>query len=332
MNKRINWIDMAKGYGTILVILGHLIKSGFVRYEIYSFHMPLFFFLAGYVFSPTKYNCKDFITKKLRTLIVPYFFMGTIISFCMWIFHGEYSLSDFIDCFVPLFVQKRFQAIWFLTCLFFTEIIMFLLVKITHNNYKKLLVTSCIMAILGFFYYELSFEALPWNIDICLIAIFYFTIGYITKQTQLFEKAGLFSAKKIIIITGILLQFSLVAINAYIFNDYPDMFYNRYACIPITLLASILGIALIVYISNLKCIKPISYIGKHSLIYFGWHNALIIPILTIVYKALGIFQTPDTPISCTIYVLVTTILLVALLTIVDVLIRKTKLKLFLGIK
>lgn len=62
MNNRIEWIDMAKGYGVILVILGHfgLEKLG---YWIYSFHMPLFFFLAGYVFKE-KLKIKDFVLNK----------------------------------------------------------------------------------------------------------------------------------------------------------------------------------------------------------------------------------------------------------------------------
>ena len=47
--KRISWIDMAKGYGTILVIFAHIHYGG-LRTWIYTFHMPLFFFLSGYVF------------------------------------------------------------------------------------------------------------------------------------------------------------------------------------------------------------------------------------------------------------------------------------------
>ena len=47
---RIEWIDIAKGFGILLVILGHTIAydcSHIVYNSIYSFHMPLFFFLSG---------------------------------------------------------------------------------------------------------------------------------------------------------------------------------------------------------------------------------------------------------------------------------------------
>ena len=47
---RLEWIDKAKGIGIILVILGHTICPPNIKFWLYSFHMPLFFFLSGYVF------------------------------------------------------------------------------------------------------------------------------------------------------------------------------------------------------------------------------------------------------------------------------------------
>ena len=56
---RIAWIDAARGIGIVLVVIGHVegglidagIQSGaswaWPSYGLYTFHMPLFFFLAG---------------------------------------------------------------------------------------------------------------------------------------------------------------------------------------------------------------------------------------------------------------------------------------------
>lgn len=44
MKERDFFIDVLKGWGIILVIWGH--SSQFLFNEIYSFHMPLFFFLS----------------------------------------------------------------------------------------------------------------------------------------------------------------------------------------------------------------------------------------------------------------------------------------------
>ena len=56
MNGRIRWVDIAKGIGIFLVVLGHCQITENVLTLITTFHMPLFFFLAGYVFRPERYS------------------------------------------------------------------------------------------------------------------------------------------------------------------------------------------------------------------------------------------------------------------------------------
>ncbi len=48
-SKRLDFIDIAKGIGIILVVTGHLLPvAAGLHVLIYSFHMPLFFFLSGF--------------------------------------------------------------------------------------------------------------------------------------------------------------------------------------------------------------------------------------------------------------------------------------------
>ncbi|MCK6584746.1 MAG: acyltransferase family protein, partial [Anaerolineales bacterium] len=52
---RIDYIDIAKGIGIILVVMGHndfALISPFTHKLIYSFHMPMFFFMSGMFFKP----------------------------------------------------------------------------------------------------------------------------------------------------------------------------------------------------------------------------------------------------------------------------------------
>lgn len=50
VRQRIDWIDTAKGLCMILVIVGHTLPYGnLMRNFIFSFHMPAFFFLTGYI-------------------------------------------------------------------------------------------------------------------------------------------------------------------------------------------------------------------------------------------------------------------------------------------
>ena len=78
MMNRIEWIDTAKGIGLLLVIFEHL-SIPYVTAWIYTFHMPLFFFLSGVVFSGEKYTFQEYLKKRVKALVIPYFSLGLII-------------------------------------------------------------------------------------------------------------------------------------------------------------------------------------------------------------------------------------------------------------
>ena len=63
---REKWVDILKGMGIIFVCLGHLSPGIFTETHIYSFHMPLFFFISGYLFCRKEHNeTFDFIKVKM---------------------------------------------------------------------------------------------------------------------------------------------------------------------------------------------------------------------------------------------------------------------------
>lgn len=89
-NRRNEVVDICRGLSAVLMILGH----SFITYPvnvanvtwcsalehfIYSFHMEMFFFLAGVV-----YKCKDYINfmkNKVFRILIPYFFFGLLTLF-----------------------------------------------------------------------------------------------------------------------------------------------------------------------------------------------------------------------------------------------------------
>ena len=51
---RIGWIDVLRGFGVVLMIVGHVdFGTPFDRY-VHAFHMPLFFVVSGFFFNPRK--------------------------------------------------------------------------------------------------------------------------------------------------------------------------------------------------------------------------------------------------------------------------------------
>lgn len=55
-SNRIVSFDILKGGGILLVILGHIQIPYMLKTVIYSFHMPLFFFVSGCFFRPIQFE------------------------------------------------------------------------------------------------------------------------------------------------------------------------------------------------------------------------------------------------------------------------------------
>ncbi|WP_367118171.1 acyltransferase family protein [uncultured Clostridium sp.] len=73
MNKiktRLNFIDILKGIAIVLVVLGHILynQNNLIRIWLYSFHIPLFFIISGYLlnFKKDKISFKETILKNLK--------------------------------------------------------------------------------------------------------------------------------------------------------------------------------------------------------------------------------------------------------------------------
>lgn len=87
MNERTNWVDYGKGIGIFLMVYAHLLSSAyhagigipeqFFKLSdsmIYSFHMPLFFFLSGLFVEESlrKRGAKDYVIDKFLRIAYPY--------------------------------------------------------------------------------------------------------------------------------------------------------------------------------------------------------------------------------------------------------------------
>lgn len=65
-------IDCMKGLAIIFMVVGHIHISALVDKFIYSFHMPLFFIVSGYLYHRRTVSL-EYLKKKVKTLILPYF-------------------------------------------------------------------------------------------------------------------------------------------------------------------------------------------------------------------------------------------------------------------
>lgn len=141
MGKRIEWIDVAKGLLTILVVLGHTTAGSLLSTIIYSFHMAAFFILSGYTFGNKDISFTEFIKKQFKGIIIPYMLLSFIMLLyfflkARFLHSGEFDLvSGVTSVFIPISGRNSTSVygLWFLPCVFISKTVLFALVKIRQK-------------------------------------------------------------------------------------------------------------------------------------------------------------------------------------------------------
>lgn len=290
MNKRLNWLDVGKGLGMILVMLGHTNIPSPLKAFIYTFHMPLFFFLSGYLFSVGKYpNFKFFLSKKISSLLVPYLFFS-ILAYVWFIITFKSGLVHYHDNLLkPLFgtiVAIRNSewtihsgTLWFLVCLFCTELIFYIITRKFHTH-KSIAIVLLFTSIMGYLYNKLVGIPLPWSLDITMISVSFYGIGYLCKEN--ISRLECFVNIKSFIVLGIINIISGL-LNVILSGERTDMFYGNYGNYFLFFIAALTGIsAFIIFTKLIKNIALFQYVGRNSLIYLALHQTIIFTLLDIV--------------------------------------------------
>lgn len=174
--QRIKEIDIEKAFGIILMIMGHQFYGESFDKFIHGFHMPMFFIISGFLYR-SKNDFILFLKRKTQTLIVPYFFFAAFHLLVFFVMRGC-SISESLDRLYHIFLFNHEKlpicgAIWFLSSLFFAEIIYYWLDKL--NCWLKTIDVIC-LASLGFVLSCYSIR-LPYCIDISLVGIGLLWIG-----------------------------------------------------------------------------------------------------------------------------------------------------------
>ena len=327
-NTRIEWIDMAKGYGIILVLIGHL-NIPIITPLIYTFHIPLFFFLSGYVFN-ADYGFKLFLLKKMHKIIIPYFFLSIPMIFANILFlHGGSFSLDNIQTEISLFlIQERHTNMWFLSSLFVLNILIYPILKIP--NTRTQLVVVFLIAILGLLLWRTNIYTLPWNCDIAFVVLPFMYSGYRTKIKGITNKFNIFNWYY-----G-LFFFFVTCLLGFINYSYTrwrvDLFYSLFEIEPLSYINSFVGIIAMIIVSKITKNSTIKYIGNNSMLYFAWHQTIVFPAIYYIYEMLGVLQVDLFPqVVWMIFMsIITIILTIAIITLLNELISHTRLKFIIG--
>lgn len=145
------WINYVKGIAIILVVIAHDLEGdNWLNIWIYSFHMPVFMVLSGFLIKDKtiSYPISKVLKKYLKSLIVPYYLIGfcvLLIEIVKDLLQKDFSVHNLLTLLFNWICMIGIKADWFLPCLFIGIIINILLLKLFKGN--KILLTVSVICI-----------------------------------------------------------------------------------------------------------------------------------------------------------------------------------------
>ena len=143
---RINYLDALKCLGILLVVEGHVRKAGMgqVIYDsvsglmLYSFNMPLFFFVSGFLAYKAEITTNQLVNKlaqKFTFLVIP----AIVFFVYSCLLHHENPFC---------FIWDGFDGYWFTICLWYCFVLYYIIVlMLPDNKFRDMVLIG--IAILG---------------------------------------------------------------------------------------------------------------------------------------------------------------------------------------
>lgn len=290
--KRIQYVDIYRGIGILLMVLGHVGIWGTYDYWIHAFHMPMFFFIAGYLYHEHA-DYLIYILSKARSLLVPYVCYG-LLAYAVYLM---LQLGDAVSPLIHLFTINTTGvalagAIWFLTALLWVYVIYLAIDRAPFASWLKTVICYT-LAIIGCLETRIIPLRLPLSLGPALVGIGLFHTARLMRDSSGRIHRLLMISSPIKLVVWIIVDTILIYASPEI-----NMRTGSYPNIPMFWINAISSCLLLLNICREYCSRTesnrflqllnreIEYIGRNSIIYVCL-NLLILYLLDYAWGISG---------------------------------------------
>lgn len=305
------WVNTLKGMAILLVVIGHSANETITDF-IYCFHMPQFFMLSGFLFSPKP--MRPYLKKSFGRLIIPYMAFLAMIALPRMVFliiHDDMAalrtlIYDML--YGGCLLQGSFGVFWFITVLWFAlnffNVIQNLKIGSFSKHHFSPLHSRCKTSSLHSAYQNGSFilpcllaigygatwlpYPFPWNIHVVPMAVVFIWIGYILKKRTMVSHEWKVSGNNILLLLSCS---SCIFVLLFLWRQTltMDMKYNDYGIPVISLISAVLAsmsLTVFAMLSPMDSIirKMFDWLGQASMVIMYLH----LPAKAILARCLDI--------------------------------------------
>ena len=250
------------------------------------FHMPLFFFISGYLYN-SDISIEKYLKKKFLRLMVPYLSFLLLLSipdYIVCINSATNSiknnlLGDIISLTIKQIYGGRdlygwFDVFWFVTCLFLTQQTFHIINRLCRNKSFLILIIILCFFIHATICQYLSCLRLPlfWAFNVVPMALMFFYLGNSIPEKILNKKA-------VLIVSILFLLLAMILDIGGVINHVFKMKWEAYGIPVLNILLAFSGTIIVLYLaklfSHIKILQTtFSELGKSSLIIMFLHQAI----------------------------------------------------------
>ena len=173
--KRLDYLDMTKGLGMILVLIGHLQGDSIFTFSpyiqplcvfIFSFHMPMFFIVSGILLAIKNDEVKplkEVAKSRFRGIMIPYlwFSLFYLIVVVAALIKGEIAVQTLYLNIWYVISGYGMNVLWFLPALYLGELLFILLRRRIRDHIPFITVVVLSNAIVYFLSYFVGIAKYP---------------------------------------------------------------------------------------------------------------------------------------------------------------------------
>ena len=293
---RIIEFDILKGIGIISVIAGHVAQNynmSRVMQSFYSFHMPLFFIIAGYFINISK-STKEFCISRGKKILGYYTFTCFVLiavrsTICWikggiylalkegikWIYISIYGIGNgrgsiYINTKLQICHTDEIGMLWFLLALLWAQCIVKFFLRYSAQICQCLVVLTTVIGIIS-----VNYIWLPFSIQNGMAATIWIYIGYTIKEKNILQLAeNNYKYKKIFIILCMLFW------SISIMKGQTELYRNYYGLGLLDMLGALAGCIILFFLTKkmLSCgwlkdkyVHWIAWAGQNSLLFYIIH-------------------------------------------------------------
>ena len=296
--KRIAYIDVAKGIGILLMILGHTMTPGWGKDVIYSFHMPLFFVCSGMTchLSASVDQWRQRVVQSAQRLLLPVVLWYVVLSVISGVADGCFVSGKAFREFLSIRLLTLFWAsgddvmlwnlsvpsvgvLWFVVALFLARLMFDALHLFLPRAYGAVSLLLMLVGVLVGTRWHL-----PLALDLALVAVGFLAVWsglgrrWQVRQHQPRLRWGTVGAAVIWVLGFVMQQSS---------GSTFDMAKRSYPLVPLSLVTAVAGCVVVLglcagweqkrWLSGLR--GKVECVGHHSMLWLGIHYLGYLPYL-----------------------------------------------------